>query len=236
MSYKRRKFARGSLEYLWPIYSVIMIGVWLWYSGSIWGKDIPPVIIAIAGLMFQIPIGLFWTSYKRPILEIDGVEFGELNIGTEWVYKVNSVIVKNVGRSAAKNCKGYILVGDKWEGKKRVCWAVSAERPNATINVKDDERLNICAFYVKGPDNINLGLKSPKIIIPTELDWSDHYKVVSQYPWDLRSISVKNKSDKRGQFRIYVTAENTKSVDVLVKVDELKGEIEIVEDLSLSKD
>jgi len=167
-------------------------------------------------------------------------------MGTEWNYRVNSVIVRNIGKSVAKNCKGYILCGDKWKVKRRICWAISTERPNATINVNDDERLDVCAFYLSGPSNINLKIDPPKIIVPTERGWEESneishaqdvwgwriIKVVSCYPWNYRSLT-KEGSGNVGNFRIYVTSENAKPVDVFVETNELSKEIKIIDDWSL---
>lgn len=54
----------------------------------------------------------------------------------------------------------YFLWG-KWKVKRRICWAISKERPNATINVYDDERLDVCGFYLSGPNIVNLNV-TPK--------------------------------------------------------------------------
>lgn len=47
-----------------------------------------------------------------------------------------------------------------------------------------------------------------------------------------RSLSLEGKG-KIGNFRIYVTSENAKPVDVFVKTDEVSKEIKIVDDWSL---
>lgn len=232
---RKNKTVKWYIEYQWALYSAQMIFLWLIFVPyCYWGKDIPGVIIAVAGLMSQIPLGLFWKSFNRPILKIEGVEFNELTIHGEWVYKINSVIVKNVGRSAAKNCKGYISVWDinKEEKKIRVCWTLSTERPNATINVEDYEMLNVCAFYIKGAVNPDTTKPPPEIIIPTELDWVDHYKATSRYPWEFRhltKVDFGHSGDRK--FIICVTAENAKVAEVLVKSDEINKKIIIIENL-----
>lgn len=250
-----RKFKRGYFAYQSSVYSTILIVNLLWVAYGYLGKDFLPVIIAIGAVALQFPFKLFWQSFHRPILEIDGVELSTLNIdmGTEWIgtggewhYRVNSVIVRNIGKSIAKNCKGYILCGEKWKVKRRICWAISKERPNATINVNDDERLDVCGFYLSGSNIVNLKKNPPKIIIPTEHGWEESnevsqaqnewgwrtIKVVSHYPWNYRSLSLEGKG-KIGNFRIYVTSENAKPVDVFVVTDEVRKKIKIVDDWSL---
>lgn len=242
-----RKFKRGYFAYQPSVYSTILIVNLLWVAYGYLGKDFLPVVIAIGALSLQFPFKLFWQAFHRPILEIDVAEPSTLNIvmGTEWNYRVNSVIVRNIGRSVAKNCKGYIFCGEKWKVKRRICWAISKERPNATINVYDDERLDVCGFYLSGPNIVNLNV-TPKTIIPTERGWEESnevsqaqnkwgwrtIKVVSHYPWNYRSLSLEGKG-KIGNFRIYVTSENAKPVDVFVKTDEVSKEIKIIDDWSL---
>jgi hypothetical protein len=57
-------------------------------------------------------------------IKIKGVETVWFNPGDhpDWRYRANRRIVENSGRSAAKNCKGYIDTGKR---KERVCWMVS---------------------------------------------------------------------------------------------------------------
>lgn len=53
---------------------------------------------------------------------------------------------------------------------------VPKERPNATINKKDEERLDFCAYYKEGPEEYTpVGgfdpEEVPKIIAQTEEGW-----------------------------------------------------------------
>lgn len=176
-----------------------------------------PTIYAVGGLLFSIPIRFFWRSYMSPILKIKGVEQVNINPGDKgWTYRANRIIVENSGRSAAKNCKGYI--DSKW-GRERVCWTVPKERPNATINPRDNERLDFCAFYLEGDSNIELPINSisqnlpskkvntsiPTIIAPTEEDW--------RYPWECRPL---NGID---DCKVLITADNAEPVEAKIRFE-----------------
>ena len=129
-------------RYKISLFYAILIVVALFFSIYIFG-EFHPVIAAVGGLLFSIPIRLFWQSYMSPILKIkENPEIRTFPEGEGWSYETNRIIVENSGNSAAKNCKGYIVYNDNQE---RVCWTVPKERPNATINAKDEGRtLNRC--------------------------------------------------------------------------------------------
>jgi hypothetical protein len=103
---------------------IILIGS-LSAATYFFGK-LDPTIYAVGGLLFSIPIRLFWQSYMSPVLKIKGMEPENFHPGDDkgWTYTANRIIVENSGRSAAKNCKGYIII--RW-GKARVCWTVPKE-------------------------------------------------------------------------------------------------------------
>lgn len=185
-------------------------------------KELNPVIAAIGGLLFAIPIQFFWRSYMKPVLNIKEVERVSFYPGdTHWIYIANRIIVENSGRSAAKNCKGYI---SREKRKERVCWSVPKERPNATINAHDEERLDFCAFYIIGPTHLKLKVKTigkdeeemqeiPKIIAPTEEKWYN--------PWECRVL------DGIEECKVLITADNTGPVEATIKFNIEKKEIEI---------
>jgi hypothetical protein len=172
-------------------------------------KDLYPAITALGGLLFAIPIRLFWLSYMKPILELENR--GELAnfhpLGGTLEYICNRVIVRNIGRSAATNCKGYIVVDNR---KERVCWTVPQERPNATINAQDNERLDLCAFlYSNGNHNKGLNVP-PSIIAPTEDGW-ENYR-------DLTGLT---------ECEVLVTAENAELIIAKIRFDQIQREIVI---------
>lgn len=179
--------------------------------------ELNPVIAAVGGLLFSVPIRLFWQSYMMPVLKIKGVEYRIFRL-KDWEYIANRIIIENNGRSAAKNCKGYIVVE---EAKERVCWTVPRERPNASINKKDDERLDFCAFYKSGPTHygpIVVGQKQkevPRVIAPTEEGWQPA-------PSDCRKL------DEMKECKVLITADNAEPVDALIRFNPQKREIEII--------
>lgn len=147
------------------------------------------------------------------------------------------VIIKNVGRSAAKNCKGYIKTENNDESVASVCRAISKERPNATINVKDTERLHICAFCVKEkiPENIKARIqrkeiteneKPHDIIIPNENNWLKEGLDAKTLRHNWQKCRNFNANDK--SIKILVTAENARSVEISAKINtsEMKAVIE----------
>lgn len=179
----------------------------------IWGLNgLTPVGMAIGGLLFSIPLRLFGETFNQPVLEIKKeFELAKLEISAgEWIYTVNRIIVENKGRSAAKNCKGWIIDGNN---KKRVCWIIPNERPNATINVKDTERLDFCAYYKEGPKDIksHKGVSLPEKIAPTEVGWHPH-------PYGAEDLSHRTKCE------VLITSDNARPInaEVIFEEDKIK--------------
>jgi len=206
-------------RYKYSILSGMIIIVALIASVCIFG-ELNPVIAAVGGLLFSIPIQFFWQSYMSPVLKIRGEpEIRRFHLGNEirgeWEYKANRIIVENTGRSAAKNCKGYIVVKNS---KERICWTVPKERPNATINAKDKEKLDFCAFYVSGPHGsptvVGGGTQPPRIIAPTEEGWPTD-------PFKCRPL------DGIEECEVLITADNADPVNRKVRFNIRKREIGI---------
>jgi len=119
-------------------------------------------------------------------------------------YACTRIFIKNIGRNAAKDCKGYFIT-DKSRGE-RVCWTIPKERPNATINVGDCEKLDFCAFP--------LGTKGNDIIlIPTEDGWEN--------------IRRTGPIDPISTVKVRVTSENAQPVEANVKIYRDEKRIEI---------
>lgn len=190
-----------------------------------------PIFIAIGGLLFSIPIGYFWRIFKQPVLKIHEeieqrgitVEQTKFDFGgrekeeqKQWNYKANRIIIENVGRSAAKNCKGWIL---REKVKERVCWTVPKERPNATINVRDAERLDFCAYYEKGPENytkVDGTTKGvPKIFASDE----------NQLPTSIDIANLKS-LDGLTDSTVLITSDNAEPADAKVKFEDDKIRVE----------
>lgn len=170
------------LKYKWAIIASLVIGfLFFWLPYRYIDQQERPIFMTIGGLLLSIPIAHFWHVFKKPVLQIRReIEQREITVeqkkygfsGEEhkrWTYSANRLIVENVGRSVAKNCKGWILIEN---GKERVCWTAPNERPNATIGVEDEERLDFCAYYRGGPENYTDKDKSikkvPKIFASDE--------------------------------------------------------------------
>lgn len=214
--------------YIRSILSAIIIILALRVSVCIYG-ELKPVIAAVGGLLFSVPIRFFWESYKSPILKIKGEpEIRDFFLKAEpdnvlqlWIYKANRIIVENTGRSAAKNCKGYIILKNV---KERVCWTVPKERPNATINAKDEEKLDFCAFYKSGLQtfiNFGVNVDTPMIIAPTEEGWPT---LQETHPGKCKRLDGIEKEE----CEVLVTADNTEPVKAKIRfnVEERKISIE----------
>ena len=104
-------------RYLWAIVGFLVVS--LFFFGVpflIWGLNgLTPIGMAIGVLLFSIPLRLFFGgTFKQPFLEIKKeIELAKLEFSAgEWIYTVNRIIVENKGKSAAKNCKGWIIDGN----------------------------------------------------------------------------------------------------------------------------
>jgi len=208
--------------YIWSILSATIIILALRVSVCIYG-ELKPVIAAVGGLLFSIPIRFFWESYMSPILKIKGEPELRGFSKKAWKYKANRIIVENKGRSAAKNCKGYIVFKNS---KERVCWTVPKERPNATINAKDEERLDFCAFYKSGRLSIMSAYGKysvSKIIAPIEEGWPP-IQQEEIYPWKCRPLYGIEKEE----YEVLITADNAEPVKAKIRfnVEERKISIE----------
>ena len=189
-------------------------------------NELNPLIAAVGGLLFTVPIRFFWESYNKPVLNFKGIETaGFLPGDADWSYNANRIIVENSGRSAAKNCKGYISIETT---KVRVCWMVPKERPNATINAHDEESLDFCAFYVSGPTHMKTKtipidndkrvlIEIPKVIAPTEETWYN--------PQETPNSRILDKVDN---CKVLITADNTNPVEAKIEFDRENNKIKIL--------
>ena len=195
-------------RYKWSVLSAMAI-ITGWILSFHILKELNPIIASVGGLLFSVPLQLFWRAYMAPILRIKKIEYAIFHLG-KWEYKACRIIVENEGRSTARNCKGYIIVGRR---KERVCWTVPKERPNATINAKDDERLDFCAFY-QGPATGDT--QPPKIIAPTEEGWSTD-------PYKCRKLEL----NEIKECKCLITADNADPVEANIVISVEKEEIKI---------
>ena len=195
----------------------------------VFGLDkVTPIFTAIGGLLFSIPIKYLWYIFKQPVLKIkEEVEERSIPIKQKtygfiiektgnWTYSVNRIVVENIGRSAAKNCKGWIVIG---ESKERVCWTIPTERPNATINVKDEERLDFCAYYKKGPKTYEAITKGGIQKNVPQRFASDE----STIQFDIGDPRIKSLDDQE-QCEVLITSDNAEPVkaEVMFEKDKIR--------------
>lgn len=160
-------------------------------------KRFYPTITAIGGFLFSLPIKMVWHDYTKPVLEImKTIEQRSIqleNFGNKQ-YAAHRIIVRNIGKTAAKNCKGYVIANGI---KERVCWSIPKDRAVIKINAEDEERLDVCSLQN------DTGMR-PKIIVPTE-----------EGLWDPRRYVDETES----RFTVLVTAENTEPVSAALKIN-----------------
>ena len=178
------------------------------------------IFIAIGVLLFSIPIRYSWHVFAQPILQISkqveiisGVSVISTVISSSkeyWMYDANRIIIENIGRSSAKNCKGWIITSG---GKERVCWTIPIERPNATINVKDAERLDFCAYRKSGPDN--------STDIPPRVCFSDE----NNLPTTIQTAKIKS-LDEITECRVQITSANADPIEAIVIIQDDQIRIE----------
>ena len=212
-------------RYWTSIFSVVIISGCLALSFYISG-ELHPVIAAVGGLLFTIPIRLGWQSYLKPVLEFKGVEpisFTPKNTNLQYI--AQRIIVENSGRSAAKNCKGYVIYKEgKIERKERVCWMVPQERPNATINPRDNERLDFCAFLDR-PYALTVNPTIGGIIVDLPPDPDIKVIAPTEEKWDL--LDYRRLAEIK-ECKVLVTADNTEPVEAKVKINSEERKIELV--------
>jgi hypothetical protein len=118
---------------------------------------IETLISVIGGFVSAVVTGIYiqkrLAHHFRPILVIDGneaidvYEF-QLHSHIEKVhvtYYANRISVRNIGKSAAKDCKAYI---DYKKKTQRAAWLVSDRNAGYTtiLNVRDKEYVDFCAI------------------------------------------------------------------------------------------
>jgi hypothetical protein len=200
-------------KYLYPIFVAALIAAFFFilpiFATSL--ASYGGIFNSIGGLLFAGDIAYFWSIFQVPVLVVDGIERVRFNISgpvmssyqPSWEYSANRIIVRNKGRSAARNCKGWILMGDR---KERVAWVVR-DSQNITINQRDSERLDFCAYYVSGQREVTISSetrRAPWIIRSTENGWSNS-------PWNDEIFEESPISRVRAA--VLVTADNADPVE-----------------------
>jgi hypothetical protein len=157
-------------------------------------KEVNPIITTFIGLLFSLPVSMFWFEYKNPVLKIENwkpITLSSGFIGPDRICNkiCNVIFVENVGRSAAKKCKAYIVTNGN---KVRLGGSIPSERPNATINVNDNEGLDFFFFYTGGN----------KFYFSTE-----------------NGLETTRESDPITDCKILITSENADPVEIKVKIN-----------------
>jgi len=174
-------------------------------------NNLIPEAIVIFGFLSYGPIYKIREEYLSPVLLIVGKQgpfslnfvnlTGMKGYERTYLFLAWRIVVKNEGFvTTAEECKCFIV----GVNKERLCWNVHTEgQPSImTINIKEEEALDFCAF---GVDVID------KIFSPTENGWKD------KRPIDISQPIV--------VFKVLVTSKNAKQVEANVIIDSIKKEI-----------
>lgn len=206
----------------WPVIIEVVVIAGIFFAVPLlFAPSVPfaVVLYALGGLAMTIPITHLWAIYQAPILSLTGVETAAFDMSppggqaaANWRYNAQRIIVENTGRTAGKNCKAWLVTQHR---KERVCWTVPQERPNATINSNDSERLDFCAYYVSGPQPYVQapgieGRPVPVRIAPTENGWAS-------IPFECRNISDLT------MCKVLITCENSRPVErgIAIELNEI---------------
>jgi len=146
---------KNNTDYTNNVFDIIGTGV-VTFSGLFfahlalekWRK--PKIRINVEEKLIVKEIKLKLLSRNDPYLPIL-VKSNYIYIPTEFInfeikYNVNRIIVRNIGRSAAEDCKGILKIDEQEE---KVCWFVPRERYKMTINSSSIEYLDVCASVNK---------------------------------------------------------------------------------------
>jgi hypothetical protein len=155
--------------------------------------EIPSVIIGfVTAVAAGIIIKLWLEYYYRPVLVIDGNEtiiIRQIGLRTGIaqgnavvLFNANRFRVRDSGRSAAKDCKGYVHYNDK--DVERTAWLISNTNGEytVTLNVEDREFVDLCAIS----DDVNL----PRVI-PLERGYPGSIDLCTRLPPGARDIIVR---------------------------------------------
>ena len=174
------------------------------------------VVTVFGGIITYIIGRVLYERYRRPILEI--VRVDPLTITNEKYWRV---VVKNTGKTAAENCTGSVhLLGKDANGKDvdvkgGVCWSIIDNPNTITINVEDEQALDIYRVH----------LTQPKFLffeIPTEKGWGFLRKD------GVIPISSFTTPPAKLQMRIRITAKNAKRCERIFSLNGQQNDVILI--------
>lgn len=137
--------------------------------------------------------------------------------GYNFPYIANRLIIKNKGKSAALNWRGYLVI-DSF--RERIAWSESDERSQSTIHPHSTKELDLCALLFIELDTFNkvthtslnetqilelaLRLEIPRMISPTEAGFQES-------PFMNRRIQT-------GDYKVEVTSINADPITIPIVI------------------
>src|SRR4029450_2989030 len=134
----------------------------IWYESPLFGV----LIGAVIGFFTSFFAKILWNWYSRPIIELHGIrvygitdiqgkEHKEIELEGEEhkeIFYSNRLIVINRGKSPAEDCKAYLLteMGEKFTLKVAWVFPTNRESYTTTLNVNDEEFIDLCAMNYSG--------------------------------------------------------------------------------------
>lgn len=126
-------------------------------------QSIPTFIAFGLGIVSGVVVKYFEDRFFRPVIRIGQDTFWEivnlrpdlgLKVKEEDLYTINRIVVRNIGRTAAKDCKIYFQNKfSPFPSLQRLTWLTSDKNSvytTITLNVQDEEYVDFCAVSKDG--------------------------------------------------------------------------------------
>lgn len=202
--------------------------------------DAMTILIAlVVAVITTFSSNYVWWRFNRPRLEIDKgqsplVRLIHLNAYSikingavhhyEVPYLVNRLVVRNNGRTAAKNCKATLVIGNVEE---KVCWSIPKERYMMTINAGDHEYVDVCAICVKDPKKIieNIKKQEGPLFEAIGISEKDIKRRLAPTEWGWGSLirECRDLGDEILEASLKISSSNSKCARVKIRIKSSSG-------------
>lgn len=207
----------------------------------------PWIAGVIGGLSANILANWIWRKYTKPLLEFEETAETDFEVDSDSDPQARrfKILVRNTGKTAAKNCKPKIRLKGKQDGnvydvESTVCWAEGDHPTRITINpgetaafeffkitVEEEEEGVLKtkkSFYVQFPDT------GGENVTGDIVEWVNDDESSKVQGAKFHDKMTKNQFEemKWEENRVIVTSENTDRIDGYVTLD---SEVENVQGL-----
>jgi hypothetical protein len=170
-----------------------------WYESQLIGFIVGSLLAFFSPLF----VNWIWSRYLRPNLVIEDIVVRGFHLkdanNDRVTYYSNRVRIANNGRTAARECKAFLLINESME---RVAWMIPYRNDGYTnnLNAFDSEYLDVCAINDDGS----------KIIATTEHGYED------------KEDSARHLDRKTKDMKLRISAANAKPTEAYVHFIENK--------------